>query len=61
MFFQLLYKSNKYFNTENQITCTTETSEMADPVSKGGLDNLELGLAEYADGVAERTFNAYGL
>ena len=41
------------------ITCTTETNEMEDPVNDGGLDNLELGLAEYAEGDAERTFNTY--
>lgn len=38
-------------------TCMTETNEMEDPVSDGGLDNLDLGLAEQADGEAERTFN----
>lgn len=44
---------------EKQLTCITETKEIADPVSEGGLDNLELGLAEYAEDEAERTFKAY--
>ena len=30
---------------------------MAEPVSDGGFDSLDLGLAEYADGEAERTFS----
>lgn len=38
-------------------TWTTETREMEVPVKAGGLDSLELGLAEYAAGEAERTFN----
>lgn len=38
-------------------TCTTETRLIADPVSVGGVDNLDLGLAEYAEGEAERTFS----
>lgn len=41
------------------ITCTTETSEIAEPVSDGGCDSLELGSDEYAEGEAERTFKAY--
>lgn len=36
-----------------------ETSEIADPVSDGGCDNLELGFEEYADGEEERTFSTY--
>lgn len=46
---------------ENQLTCKTETSEMADPVSDGGFDNLEIGLAEYAEGEADNTFKTYEL
>ena len=38
------------------ITCITETNDIADPVSDGGDDNLVFGLAEYADGEADRTF-----
>lgn len=34
---------------------------MAGPLSEGGLDNLELGLAEYAEEEAERTLKAYAL
>lgn len=40
-------------------TCTTETKEILDPVSDGGLDNLLSGLAEYAEGEADRTFKTY--
>jgi hypothetical protein len=39
------------------ITCITETREIAEPVRKGGLDNLVFGLAEYAEGAAVRAFN----
>ena len=35
--------------SERQFTCTIETNEIADPVSSGGSENLESGLAEYAD------------
>lgn len=29
-----------------QLTCITETSDIVDPVSDGGFDNLDFGLAE---------------
>ena len=45
--------------SERQFTCTIETNEIADPVSSGGSENLESGLAEYADWEAERTFKTY--
>ena len=32
---------------------------MADPIRVGGFDNLEFGLAEYAEGDAPRTFITY--
>lgn len=38
-------------------TCTTETKEIPDPVSVGGIDSVDFGLAEYAAGEAERTFS----
>lgn len=44
---------------KEELTCTTETSEIADPVSDGGCDDLELGFEEYADGEAERTLRTY--
>ena len=34
---------------------------MADPIRVGGFDNLEFGLAEYAEGDAPRTFITYTL
>lgn len=40
-------------------TCTTETSEIADPARDGGVSSLELGFAEYAEEEAERTFKTY--
>lgn len=43
------------------MTCTTETNDIADPVRDGGFDNLDFGLAEYAEGEAPRTFIAYKL
>lgn len=39
--------------------CKIETKDIRVPVSDGGLDNLDFGLAEYAEGEAERTFSAY--
>lgn len=38
-------------------TWTTDTKEIAEPVSSGGLDIADLGLAEHAAWEAERTFN----
>lgn len=43
-------------SVQSQHTCTTETNDIADPMSNGGLESLLLGLAEYAEGEAERTF-----
>lgn len=40
-------------------TCITETNEIADPRSEGGLVNLDFGLAEKAVGDADRTFNTW--
>jgi len=37
-------------------TWITETREIAEPVSAGGFDNLDFGLAEYAADDADRTF-----
>lgn len=37
--------------------CTIETKDIADPVSEGGVDSFDFGLAEYAEGEAERTFS----
>lgn len=39
----------------------TETREIADPDNCGGLDSLDFGLAEYAEGDAERAFRTYGI
>ena len=39
-------EKEQHFDGESYVTCTTETNEMEDPVNDGGLDNLELGLAE---------------
>ena len=36
--------------------CTTETNDTTDPLSDGGFDILDFGLAEYAEADAERTF-----
>lgn len=51
----------KVINTRNKSrqrqTCTTETKDIADPVSDGGFDSLAFGLAEYAEGDAERTLS----
>lgn len=47
---------NVISSTEKELTCRTDTNEIADPVSDGGWDNLAFGLAEYAEGDAERTF-----
>lgn len=44
---------------KDKLTCTTETSDIAGPVRDGGFDNLEFGLAEYAEGEAPRTFKTY--
>lgn len=49
-------------NKRKSHTCTTETREILDPVSDGGVggvDNLDPGLAEYAESEADRTFNIY--
>ena len=43
----------------NWTTCTIETNDIAEPVSKGGFDSLLFGFAEYAEGEAERTFKTY--
>lgn len=40
-------------------TCITETNEIEDPVSDGGLVNLDFGLAEKAVADADRTFNTW--
>ena len=37
----------------------TETSEIADPFSCGGLNSLDFGFAEYAEGDAERAFSTW--
>lgn len=47
-------KTKKY---KKEQTCKMETKEVADPTRDGGFDNLEVGLAEYAVGEAEITFN----
>lgn len=39
--------------------CTTETNDIMDPLSEGGFDSLDFGLAEYAEAEAERTFITY--
>jgi hypothetical protein len=41
---------------KTNITCITETKDIADPVRDGGDANLVFGFAEYADGEADRTF-----
>lgn len=41
---------------EEEPTWITETREIAEPVSAGGFDNLDFGLAKYAAGDADRTF-----
>lgn len=37
-------------------TCITETNDIAVPVRDGGLVSLVFGLAEYAEGEADKTF-----
>lgn len=37
----------------------TETKDIEDPVSCGGFDSLDFGLAEYAEGDAERALSTY--
>jgi hypothetical protein len=39
-------ENERQFDGGSQVTWITETNEMEDPVNDGGLDNLELGLAE---------------
>jgi hypothetical protein len=43
-------------STQYLQTCITETNEIEDPRSDGGLVNLDFGLAEKAVGDADRTF-----
>ena len=43
-------------NLLNNHTCTTDTKEIEDPISAGGLDRSALGFAEYAEGEADNTF-----
>lgn len=42
---------------EGSHACTTETKDIADPMSDGGLESFDFGLAEYAEGEAERAFS----
>lgn len=39
--------------------CKTDTKDIPVPVSDGGLDSLDFGLAQYAEGEADRTFSTY--
>lgn len=50
-------KEERITENERPHACTTETRDIADPVSDGGLESFDFGLAEYADGEAERTFS----